>query len=78
MNIFTKEEHDKHDCDMKCPKYVPGTFPEHGEAIQCPHGQWFVAKVSRRPVYGGQMAEWKKANPLELKRIKKALKEERR
>ena len=74
VNVLTIHEREKNDHKLDCPPNA--RIADHGEAIQCPHGTWFVFHLTGRSGsegYGSRSGYWSPATRRDLRRIRKAL-----
>ena len=78
MNVLTPSERADRDCRLDCPPEKHGY--DDGGAQRCPHGRWFVYTITNRSgTKGGpgdysEAGKWRRANPTEKRRIRKAMK----
>ena len=74
MNILTPSERAARDHRLDCPptKYEA----DDGDARRCPHGVWFIYKITERSGERGQggyaeTGKWRPATPSQRRRIRK-------
>lgn len=74
INTLTLTERTKRDHELDCPPDTHGA--DDGEARQCPHGKWFVFRLSYRssgPASTSRSGHWRPATVFQRYRIKKEL-----
>lgn len=74
-NILTPAERSRRDHALDCPPDKYGA--DDGDARRCPHGVWFVYKITQRSGERGQggyaeTGKWRPATPMQRLRIARA------
>lgn len=72
LNILTSTERSARDHRLDCPPDKHGA--DDGDARRCPHGVWFVYKITQRSGNRGQggyaeTGKWRPATPVQRLRI---------